>query len=519
MVARGSQLRPWPGAESSVRRARRFRDALRDPQRAQAETLGRILRIVAGSPYARALGVAADLSYDTFAARMPIVGYEDLRPWIDREAATGVPQLSSEPAVLFERTSGSSGKSKLVPNTRSLLESFNACFVIWASDVLKHGPRLETGRMFWGVSPAIETGARTPHGTPISLADDAGYLAPRYQRLLARLLVAPTELKRITDGEAYRRALAAVLVAEPELEIVSVWSPTYLLAILDTITTRRGEIIADLRAGRTGPRGEIELRAGAPARASLLADDLIRWDWVWPQLKLVSCWTDAAAGTFVPALRQAFPQALIQGKGLLATEAALTVPLFGAPAPVPLVDEVFLEFESNEGSVRRPHELEEGAEYGIVVSQTGGFLRYRMGDRVQVAGRVGRTPCLKFLGRAGCSSDLAGEKLDEALARAVLAAELGPDGHCSYLTPMTNPPGYCCITDHSAAAVDTEALARRLDHALSCSFQYRQARHLGQLNPLRVRYRADARPAYEAAQMGRGLRWGNIKFTALLSLR
>jgi len=503
-----------------VRRARRFRDALRDPQRAQAETLARILRIVAGSPYARAVGVAADLSYDTFAAYVPIVGYEDLRPWIDREAATGVPQLSSEPAVLFERTSGSSGKSKLVPYTRSLLESFNACFVIWASDVLRHGPRLETGRMFWGMSPAIETGARTPHGTPISLADDAAYLAPRYQRLLARLLVAPVGLKRITDGEAYRRALAAVLVAEPELEIVSVWSPTYLLAILDTIITRRGEIIADLRAGRTGPRGEIGLPPGAAARASLLAEDPIRWDRVWPQLKLVSCWTDAAAATFVPALRQAFPQALIQGKGLLATEAALTVPLCGAPppAPVPLVDEVFLEFESSDGRLRLLHELEEGAEYGIIVSQTGGFLRYRMGDRVQVTGggRVGRTPCLKFLGRAGCSSDLAGEKLDEALARAVLAAELGPDGHCSYLTPITNPPGYYCITDHSAAAVDPEALARRLDHALSRSFQYRQARHLGQLNPLRVRYRMDARAAYEAAQMERGLRWGNIKFTTLV---
>lgn len=501
-----------------MRRSRRFRDALRDPQRAQADTLGRILRIVAGSPYARAKGLAADLSYDTFVHRVPIVEYEDLRPWIDREAATGVPQLSSEPAVLFERTSGSSGKSKLVPYTRSLLESFNACFVIWASNVLRHGPPLRTARMFWGVSPAIETDGRTAHGTPISLPDDAGYLAPRYQRLLAPLLVAPEVLKRITDGDVYRRALAAVLVAEPELEIVSVWSPTYLLAILDTITMRRDEIIADLRAGRTGPHGEIELPDGARARASLLADDPIRWDRVWPQLKLVSCWTDAAAATFVPALRQAFPQALIQGKGLLATEAALTVPLFGAPAPVPLMDEVFLEFESNEGSVRRLHELEEGAEYGIVVSQTGGFLRYRLGDRVQVVGRVGRTPCLKFLGRAGCSSDLAGEKLDEALARAVLAAELGPDGHCSYLTPITDPAGYCCITDHSAAAVESEALARRLDHALSRSFQYRQARHLGQLNPLRVRYRADARAAYEAAQMERGLNWGNIKFATLLLL-
>lgn len=502
-----------------MRRARRFRDALHDPERAQRVTLERIMRLAAGSPYARALGLPVDLAYDAFAQRVPIVGYEDLRPWIDREARTGVPQLSREPALLFERTSGSSGLCKLVPYTRSLLESFNACFVIWASDVLKNGPRFRTARMFWGMSPALETGRRTAYGTPVSLADDAGYLAPRYQRLLARLLVAPPGLKCITDGEAYRRALAAVLVAEPELEIVSVWSPTYLLSILDTIEERRDEIIADLLLGRTGPRGEIELPTGAAARAALLVEAPISWDRLWPELKLVSCWTDAAAATFVPALRQALPHAHIEGKGLLATEAAMTVPLFDAPAPVPLVDEVFLEFESSDGLVRRLHELEGGMEYRVIVSQTGGFLRYRIGDRVHVAGFQDRTPCLRFLGRAGCSSDLAGEKLDEAFARAVLEAELGPEGHCSYLMPITRngaTPGYCCVTDHLTGDFDPEALARRLDEALSRSFQYRQARHLGQLSQVRVEYRKDARAAYETMQLERGMRWGQIKFTALL---
>ena len=506
-----------------MRRARRFREALGDPERAQAGTLARILRLAAGSPYGRSCGITADLGYDAFARCVPVVGFEELRPWIDCEATTGAPGLSSEPALVFERTSGSSGRPKLVPYTQSLLESFNACFVIWAHDVLRHGPRLRSGRMFWGVSPALEAGGRTPHGTPISLADDAGYLAPRYQRLLAPLLVAPAGLKHIADGEAYRRALAAVLVAESGLEVMSVWSPTYLLSILDTIRQRRGEIVADLRSGRTGPGGEVELAAAAPARAALLADATVRWDRLWPDLKLLSCWTDAAAATFVPALREAFPRAVIQGKGLLATEAAITVPLFDAPGPVPLVDEVFLEFESAQGVVSRLHELDEGADYGVILSQTGGFLRYRLGDRVQVTGRVGRTPCLRFRGRAGCSSDLAGEKLDEAFARAVLTAELGPDGHCSYLAPIVangsapGLPGYACITDHPAGDFDPEGLSRRLDAALSRSFQYRQARHLGQLNRLRVQFRADARAAYEAGELKRGLRWGNIKFAALVT--
>lgn len=216
----------------------------------------------------------------------------------------------------------------------------------------------------------------------------------------------------------------------------------------------------------------------------------------------------------MPALRRAFPDVVIQGKGLLATEVPMTLPQWRAPAPVPLVDEVFFEFETADGAVLRLHELEEGGEYGVIVTQAGGLLRYRMNDRVRVAGQMSRTPCLRFLGRSGRTSDIAGEKLDESQARSVLSAVLGAENHCSYLLPAER--GYRCVTDHSAAAHDPVALALRLDLALCRSFQYRQARHLGQLAPVEVCYRADARAAYEAAQLARGLRWGNIKFEALV---
>lgn len=460
---------------------RQFRAALADPATAQAATLERITGLVAGSPYARRVGLTAGMSYEQFACRVPLCDYEDLRPWVDRDVATGEPQLSRRPTVVFERTSGSSGRTKLVPYSAALLASFNACFVLWAHDLLAHGPKLTTARTFCGVSPALELGGRTPHGIPISLADDAAYLAPRYQRLLQRLLVASPSLKSITDGDEYRRALAAVLIAERRLEIISVWSPTYLLALLDTIVSLRGPT---------------------------------DWTQLWPELTLISCWTDAGSRAFVPALRRAFPRVRIQGKGLLATEAPITVPLSSAPAPVPLLDEVFLEFEDEDGEVRRLHQLVDGAEYGVVVTQAGGLLRYRMGDRVRVAGRVERTPCLEFLGRHG-GSDLTGEKLDERQAHAALSAELGTEGHCSYLMAVL-PAGYVCVTDHPQAATDACGLARRLETQLAQSFQYRQARHLGQLAPLSVAHRADARAAYEAAQLARGLRWGNIKFAALL---
>jgi len=500
-------------------RARRWAAALRDPAAAQAATLDRIVRLVAGTPYAEHLGLRVGVDYPRFAATVPIVDYEQVRPWIDGQVVTGRPALSREPPVVYERTSGSSGRAKLIPYPPALLAAFSACFVVWAHDLAAHGPRLRTGRMFFGVSPAFQEGERTPTGVPISLADDLAYLAPWLRRLFRRAWFVPPALHRVTDERAFRGALAAVLVAEEGLEVVSVWSPTYFLALLDTITARRDEIAAALRAGRTGPPGAaVPLPSVPPARVRLLERDPIPWSRLWPALKLVSCWTDGASAAFVPALRRAFPRALIQGKGLLATEAPVTVPLIGAPAPVPLLDEVFLELEAPDGTVWRLHEAEDDVEYGVIVTQPGGLLRYRLGDRVRARGRVGRTPALRFLGRARVS-DLVGEKLGEDFARSAVASVLGADGHCTYLSPERGgeAPRYRCVTDHPGARDRGAELGARLDAALREAFQYAQARRLGQLGPVHVAYRADARAAYEETLRGRGLRWGNIKFETLLT--
>lgn len=519
-------------------RTLRFAAALRAPEAAQDRVLRRIVGLTAGSRYGRHLGLDPRDGYAAFRRKVPLVDYDDLRPWIDEQVATGAPVLSREPALLYERTSGSSGRPKLVPYPPALLAAFNACFVVWAADLVAAGPRFRTGRIFFSVSPAFQKRETTPTGVPISLADDAAYLSPRMQRLFGGCFFVPPALKHIREGAAYRRALAATLIAEARLEVLSVWSPTYLLSLLDAIHADRDALLADLRRGRTGPADvPIALPRVAPERLRLLERDPVPWTALWPALQLVSCWTDGASAVFVPALRRSFPGVLLQGKGLLATEAPVTVPLLRASAPVPLLDEVFLELEDEGGAPRRLHELKDGHEYTVVVTQPGGLLRYRMHDRVRAEGRVGRTAGLRFLGRDGRTSDLAGEKLGEPFVRAALAATLGAGvpcagdscagdscagDSCAYLVAEAPPggvPGYTCVTDAPAGAGDPVALADRLDGALRAAFHYAQARDLGQLRAPRVVWRADARAHYERMHLERGFGWGNIKFEALVPLR
>ena len=496
----------------------RFHAALARPQVAQARLLKAILAAAARTEYGRQYAITGRESYREFRERVPIVDYDDLAPWIERQTSRGGPVVTPEPPLVYEQTSGSSGRQKLIPYTRSLLASFNACFVIWAYDLLARGPRFETGRLFLSASPAFRQERATPSGVPLGFDDDSQYLSPTIRRLLGPGFVAPPGLKAVTDPTAYRLALATALVAEARLEIISVWSPTYLLALLDFITEHREAIGRALAGGDLEAGGRRFTFAPAQAaRLRLLRADPIPWDQLWPALKLLSCWTDGSSGLFVDSLSRRFPGVLLQGKGLLATEAPITIPLIYAPAPVPLVDEVFLELEDEAGCVTPLHEVDDGSVYGVILTQLGGLLRYRMHDRVVVQGRVERTPCLRFIGRDNQVSDLVGEKVNEAFVRDALRRVFGDAEAFSFLVPVAahgGPPHYACVTDQPAGA--SPARASCLEAELSRAFHYRQARLLGQLAPVGLVACAAARERFEQYFLGRGLVWGDIKYTALL---
>jgi hypothetical protein len=130
------------------------------------------------------------------------------------------------------------------------------------------------------------------------------------------------------------------------------------------------------------------------------------------------------------------------------------VPLVQAGGNLPLIDEVFLELEDGEGGLHLLEEAEDGADYGLLVTQAGGLLRYRLGDRLRVCGRHRDTPLLEFIGRADAVSDLVGEKLGEAfVARHTRRAASAPtpsapscrccqrwDGHVTACSPTIRIP-------------------------------------------------------------------------------
>ena len=150
----------------------RFRAALARPRVAQARVLQAVLSTAARTEYGRHYAITGHESYQEFRERVPIVDYDELAPWIERQASRGGAVVTAEPPLVYEQTSGSSGRRKLIPYTSALLASFNACFVVWAYDLLARGPRFETGRLFFSASPAFRQERATPSGVPLGFDDD-----------------------------------------------------------------------------------------------------------------------------------------------------------------------------------------------------------------------------------------------------------------------------------------------------------------------------------------------------------
>ena len=511
----------------------------------QQEICDRLIK----SEYGKYLGIRSLQDWQ----QVPIVDYDDLKPWIDgvgghsSRATEGKSithplqaQLTSEPILFYEKTSGSRSAAKLIPYTKSLRRSFNHMFCVWAHDLIRNGPAFSTGKIYFCISPQFQycsdktdltsslklrlaplpyegrgeldapllvgegLGERLTENAPnldhSSLQDDSEYLDHWLRWLLHPFLISPANLHHLKTAEEFKRQLCLALLQAEQLETISIWSPTFLKIHLNYIQTHRTELRQSLKI--------------STERDRLLCEPEIPWTKLWPELKLISCWDSVCAADPAQFLRDLFPGVMVQGKGLLATEAPMTIPLIAAQGCVPVLDEVFFEFEHGSGEIYLLQNLQIGQEYNIILSQKGGLYRYRIGDRVRVTHYYLNTPCLEFLGRDCSISDLVGEKLNEEFVSEALK-ELALEGtsfQCLVPT-IISEAHYIFLLDK--VNTPTNAIAEQLEQFLHQSPHYRHARLLGQLSPVQVLVSPQIPEILTSQRIVSGKKWGDIKHSLL----
>ena len=504
----------------------RFGRALRKPEQAQRLILRRILKANSESEYGHAHGFSEIRDYAQFRDRVPIVEYEDLQPWIERIRDGERNVLTREPVDRLVPTGGSTSGRKLVPYTAAFQAELNAAIGPWIVDLCRTYPSIAGGPAYWSISPAIPP-TNEVSAVPIGFDDDSAYLGGFRQRLVESTFAVPSALRHITDVECSRYLTLLSLLRQPQLRFISVWHPSFLTLLLDALPVWWEELLDDLECGgcrrAEGETDEIKMAFTAkpqPRRATeLRTRDPREAHTIWPHLAAVSCWGDAQAALPLADMQRRLPAVKFQAKGLLATEAFVSIP-FGGQHPIAITSH-FFEFENSRGGVQLASELSVGETYSVIVTTAGGLYRYRLGDLVEVDGTVGTTSSLRFLGRGASMSDLCGEKLTEAFVTRAIEAACTSCGFVpgfAMLAPSGEKAGgrgYTLFVEGNAPV----ELAERLDNVLRGNPHYALCRDLGQLGALSCFHiAAGAYQTYCLVLAASGRRIGDIKPQAL-SLR
>lgn len=469
-----------------------------DVERVQMSCLKKLLKKNADTVYGKRYGFSEIKSYEDFAERVPLTVYEDYEPYI-KAAANGEKRvLTAEDVTLFELTSGSSGGKKMIPYTQSLKREFQRGIKPWLYDIYDKVSGAAEGKSYWSITPVTAGKSYTPSGIPIGFEEDSEYFGFIEQAVMKKLFAVGSEVKFSDGMEDFWFRTASELLKCGELSLISVWNPTFLTILCDHIIEYRHRLAEDLPDRK---------------RAALVkAAEENRFDGLFPDLKIISCWADGSAADHVDGIRERFPNVYIQPKGLLATECFTSFPLVGEEGSRLSVFSHFFEFISlADGKTYPAHKLENGGEYELAVTTGGGFYRYRIGDIIKVLETYpSAPPRIRFLGRGGTASDLFGEKLTEKFVRSV-CKKIGADKCFCLLAPKGRR--YCLYT--TAEGIDGDAL----DYALRESYHYDYCRSLGQLEKADVqRVCGSPEKAYSERLAAEGMRLGDIK-PAYLSSR
>jgi len=244
-------------------------------------------------------------------------------------------------------------------------------------------------------------------GTPYQFGTGLGLKPARVSGAAGKQVVIPFvhPQRGMFLGAQFAVALNGVTVvnledefAASDLTFISVWSPTFLINLVEALPALAEPLLKSIRDGAVDPQ-RMHVISIALARRPIDTRS------IWPRLATVSAWADGGSRAYAGRLQELFPHARLQPKGLLATEGAVTIPRQGSSYGVPALASAFLEFIDDAGRAHLCDELRDGESYRVVMTTPGGLYRYDLGDRLSCRGYTGALPRLEFIHHDGIYND------------------------------------------------------------------------------------------------------------------
>jgi hypothetical protein len=338
-------------------------------------------------------------------------------------------------------------------------------------------------------------------------------MAATQKKIVLRYYVAPLCVAYISDSFARYYTIMRLAIPANVSWIVTA-SPATVLKLVRTGDEQAESIIRDVRDGTLDAalsipawiREALRPRLGPdPATARRLEQIRERTGHLRPMdywnLSFVANWCGGTMGLYLRDYPGWFGDVPVRDIGLIATEGRMSIPVAdGTPAGVLAVSSNFYEFipaaerDSASPSVLRSHELTEGQDYFIVLTNAAGLYRYDICDCVRVVGYEGQAPIIEFLHKGEHVSSISGEKITErqvVLAFERASAESGMNEANFVLAPQwSDPPFYRLYLEAPGDSCPDDRFecwsAACDEHLQRLNIEYASKRSSGRLGPIEV---------------------------------
>ncbi|ROP36562.1 GH3 family domain-containing protein [Saccharothrix texasensis] len=444
-----SPERGWSAAHVGDYRKRVFHErdvltrALGEARAWQQRVLHDLLDFNAGTAFGREHGFGRIRTLDEYRRAVPVHGYDGLEPWIERMAAGERNVLTADDPVVYFTSSGSTGAHKKVPVTPRFMRTsfFPFFYAAWASMVEHHPDVVGADAVLNLKQDPLPVPKLTGDGRPHLGASQVDFGAAFGEPLSAepgtsaRWAALPVEVA--ADDHLEKAYLRLRLAVEADLRCVIGINPAAVAALPYQLTLWWERIVREIRDGTVGGRAVADPDPARAAELEALARRFspVRPAHVWPNLRVVFCWTGGVASLYLPRLREDYGIGVdVLPAPVAASEGPTAVTLDRHPRAGSLVvtasvyEFVPADLPIGAGAeTLQAHELEPGGEYQVVYSHVGGMYRYAGGDVVRVVDRLGGVARVEYAGRA-TPSDAVGERLRESHVVGALSTALAESG-------------------------------------------------------------------------------------------
>jgi len=406
--------------------ARHFMAACGHASEVQHEVLLDIIKHGATTRFGREHDFDSIRSIEDFRRRVPIMDWTAIKDHIEEMEAGHSDILFQGETSHFIITSGTTGNSKLLPESPRGKLAKAVSSRLRNAMIVKHFPEIMNGK-FLPLANRSEYG-RTDSGIPIGTA--SGLTMMDSSPEIIQRLAYPPEILQIQNATALDYTLMRLSLIHPDVTATVGNNPGRLSELFDLADRYRDVIIRDIAQGtlneemeisneirnhlqscgemKPNPERSAQLAAGLSTRGSLDPRDY------WPKLMVVLCWTSGSVGRYRDQLKPRLPESTrFMDCGYGASEAKINVPLEPDHPEGPLtLFGYFYEFVPLAGGEPlMAHQLQDGESYRLLITSYSGLYRYDLHDIVTVRGFAGQNPKIYFVSKTRDIANIAGEKL------------------------------------------------------------------------------------------------------------